>query len=79
MSPLEEIADRIAMRFVARMRVGQMRHPWRWIDRVSTWFGMNERSELVLIVSRVVFYLEALKARDAAVEAAMAEKPAVLQ
>lgn len=79
MSPLDETADRIAVRFVARMMVGQMRNPLLWIFRVSKRFGMSEGRELALIMSRIDFYLDALLARDAAVVAAMAERPAVLQ
>ncbi len=75
---LEETADRIALRFVARCERGQMRHPFYWIFRVTKAFDMHDGPRLAMVMSRIEDYVTMLAARQAMVNAAMAERPSVL-
>ncbi len=75
MSTLDETADRIAIRFVVRTELGQMRNPFYWLFRVTKRFGVHEGEPMALVMARVEFYIAALLAREAEATAAMQPSP----
>lgn len=75
---MNETAERIAVRFVARTALGQMRNPFYWLFRVTRRFDMHEGERIELVLSRIAYYVDLAMNREDAIRNALAERPKVL-
>lgn len=76
---MNDLADRIARRFVTRIWLGQMRDPLYWLWRISKRVGMEHDEGFLAIKERIDYYNDRVLAYKADVQKAMAERPPVLQ
>lgn len=75
---MNETAERIAVRFVARTALGQMRNPFYWLFRVTKRFKMHEGEQIDLVIARIAYYVDLAMNREDAIRNALAERPEVL-